>query len=230
MINSYKKETERGEYMRKVGRKKRKNGQRVLFFCFLFLIIVYSREIQVSAEENKASLNLEIENRILTKKSLDKRKIQTMGFVFEIIPEEPQCPLPAVKEVKITGEGKAVFDTIYFTEAGNYSYRIRQKTTEQKNWKLDTREYKVKVSVKNREKNQYLLTVYGFQDGSEAKTDAFRFENFYEGVDKGDDSSKSELSHYVKTGDKTSGNLEILLLTGAGIVIIGILSKRQKKE
>lgn len=216
--------------MGKVERKKRKNGQRVLLFCFLFLTIVYSREIQVSAEENKAPLSLEIENRILTKKSVDKSKIETMEFVFEILPEEPQCPLPSVKEVKITGEGKAVFDTIYFTEAGNYSYCIKQKTTEQKNWKLDTREYKVKVSVKKREKNQYILTVYGFQDGSETKTDAFRFENFYEGVDKSGDSSKSELSHYVKTGDKTSGNLEILLLAGAGIVIIGILSKRQKKE
>lgn len=216
--------------MGKVERKKRKNGQRILLFCFLFLTIVYTKEIQVSAEENKVPLNLEIENRILTKKGVDKSKIETMISVFEILPEDLQCPLPSVKEVQITGEEKGAFDTIYFTEAGNYSYRIKQKTTEQKNWKLDAREYKVKVSVKRGEKNQYILTVCGFQDGSEEKTDAFRFENIYEGTDKSGNSSKPELSHPVKTGDETEGNLEVLLLAGTSMTIISILSKRQKKQ
>lgn len=70
-------------------------------------------------------------------------------FIFKLVAENDNTPMPLEDELKILGEGQANFGSIEYKEAGVYRYQVYEMLGEEKGYEYDDRIYMLVVTVKD---------------------------------------------------------------------------------
>lgn len=209
-------------------------------FLFMFSLL-YSGTGHVYAKESAASVNIEVETTFSVNDGINKDRLSSALFVFELTSEDPDAPLPQAKQAGIDGEGKVNF-TILFDKAGTFDYQIHQVTQEQKDWTFDRKIYDVTVQVKDDGQGNLITAVVGNAQGSIEKSGNFVFHNHYTkkaetpepGASENPDKQDYKKSGSIpKTGDMTNSTLYLymgLASLSAALLLLIYKRKRQEKE
>lgn len=202
---------------------------------FLFLIsILYSTVSYVYAKETSGIVTIEIQTKLSVGDGTDKYKVSSMPFVFELVSDEADAPLPLTKEVTINGEGKGAF-VIPVNEQGTYKYQIHQITKEEKGLKLDKKKYDVTVYAKMDGQGKLVTWLVGTDHDTDKKVENFTFENSYTKeteTPKPNTPENPRKPDYKKSGSmpKTGDATNITVYAGLGVLSAALLLLVYKRK
>lgn len=178
--------------------------------------------VHALAEDLSATAVIEINNQITgDKTSTDEQ------FVFKIIPENDDSPLPdSGTAITVTGEGAAEYK-INYRYPGEYRYMVKEVSGQLSDYILDDTEYHIKISVFYDEQDKLCTQIAAQKSGSDAKCASIVFKNEYK---KTETSAKEDIQrspNRVQTGDNSRMLLAKLGLffSGAGLLLCYCFSK-----
>ena len=108
-------------------------------------------------------------------------KLEEQEFTF-ILSGEPQdgAELPAVRKVTVAGENKDFFESIHFTKAGTYGFKLTEKAGDIPGYTYDDREWMVTVVVEDMDSQLTVTHVTYTQEGGTEPAEIATFTNTYE--------------------------------------------------
>ena len=157
-------------------------------------------------------------------------------FVFVMLPEKPEYPLPdvvsqgsgaivnGVAEVYLDGEGEVEIGNITFTEEGVYRYFVREKDTAIDGYDYDDARFTVVYNV-SRDQDGELVCERTITKPGENLLSECVFDNIYD-----PNPVTRQLLRAVKTGDPTVMWPFTILLVAGLFFIAFLISKRDRRR
>ena len=107
-------------------------------------------------------------------------------FRFLLTAVTPDAPMPPAAgddgaEVRISGEGEAAFDAIWFETEGSYEYRISELAGENPEYEYDPTEYRLTIRAEERQPDGALTATAELLDGQGTPCEKAAFTNAYVG-------------------------------------------------
>jgi pilin isopeptide linkage protein len=132
-------------------------------------------------------------------KQLEGKALKSNEFIFQLKDENGKV----LSEAKNNKNGIFTFDTIHYTNEGQYHYIIEEKNTEEESITYDTSTYFIDVDVKDNGKGQ--LTVDTIYSKGQNKVNEITFKNIYTEIKEDNPKAKS-LDEVILTINKLDDN------------------------
>lgn len=94
-------------------------------------------------------------------------------LVFHFVLEETTKGADYKDEAEVSGSGDFTFDEITYDREGTYTYKITETKGSEKNWKYDSTEYDVTVTVSKDSEGKLTASVDGLRDGKAKFTNKY---------------------------------------------------------
>lgn len=189
-----------------------------VFLCFAVLILLI---LPVYAASEPAEWILEVENSLT-----GDRPSTAESFTFVLEPVDG-APMPEQDMITITGEGRASFPAVTYTEPEDYHYTLREVKGSTQGYIYDETVYNITVQVIMDDEGGLAAVVYISEEGSDLKAEKALFSNKY--VSLLPDNQKGDTGKTPQTGDGASPALWLILCGGSLIGLIGLSLYSRKK-
>lgn len=140
-----------------------------LLLSLLFMFVLFP--LRASAENDFCMVSIPV--RVSLNEEIDTEHII-------LISAEEEIPMPAQSILKIQGSGQAIFDSITFTEPGDYEYLIVQQEGEEPYLIYDDTVYHVTVRITNDSEGNLVPEMWVVKDNQTGKVEELLFENIYD--------------------------------------------------
>ena len=144
--------------------------QKIALLLSLLLMLVLL-PLRASAEDDFCVVSIPV------RVSLDE-EIDTEHVI--LISAEEEIPMPAQSVLKIQGSGQASFESITYTEPGDYEYLIVQQEGDEPYLIYDDTVYHVTVRVTNDSKGNLVPEIWAVENEQTGKVEELLFENVYD--------------------------------------------------
>ena len=94
-------------------------------------------------------------------------------MVFHFVLEETTKGADYKDEAEVKGSGDFTFDEITYDREGTYTYKITEEKGSEKNWRYDSTEYDVTVTVSKDSEGKLTASVDGLRDGKARFTNKY---------------------------------------------------------
>ena len=162
-----------------------------LCLACVFVTAIIQGNVQAAEQFCKVTIPVEID--------MEQNNGQKIEFAVALKTNSRDVPMPDQREIIISGNGKAEFGPIFYTEPGDYQYQIYQKAGSREDIKYSDTIYRVNVQVLNDEEGGLICQMIARTNDSQGKKDRILFENQW--IRRIPDIQQEKTGCAVKTGD-----------------------------
>lgn len=201
----------------------------LLFFAiFGFMIMILNNQNPIYALQNDHTVLIPI------KQVLDTNdKDNSVEFTYVLKAEKSGSPMPANSEGKeykwnMCNDSNVIL-TINVNQAGSFSYKIYQLTTNDNNYAVDHHVYSLYIKAYN--DNNSMIAVATVTNENGEKVSGITFENHVKSKEKKlENNGLTILKRKIKTGDSNLMDSYIVMFIVSSITLIFLIIKHSNKK